>query len=274
MKTNIAVGSWHPGARESVKPMCTVVIDREPGREWPLLLAANRDEMADRPWLPPGRHWPSRPEVVAGMDELAGGSWLGLNDWGVVACVLNRKGTLGPLPGLRSRGELVLDALDVADARDAAEYLADIDPLAYRPFNMVVADNRDAYWIRHANREDPQSVQVRPLPPGLSMVTAFDLDDETDPRIRAFLPRFREAVRPEPDRGVEGWASWTRLMASRTHDVDKGPSSAMCFKTDTGFGTVSSALVALPSMDRSEDKPLFLFARNAPDGAPFEAIHP
>ena len=51
-------------------------------------LAANRDEMADRPWHPPGRHWPERPQVVAGQDQLAGGSWLGLNDAGVVAAVL------------------------------------------------------------------------------------------------------------------------------------------------------------------------------------------
>ncbi|MGH6912187.1 MAG: NRDE family protein, partial [Geminicoccales bacterium] len=65
--------------------MCTVVILRRPDTAWPLLLAANRDEMRSRPWRPPGRHWPDRVEVVAGMDELAGGSWLGINDYGVVA---------------------------------------------------------------------------------------------------------------------------------------------------------------------------------------------
>ena len=92
--------------------MCTVVILRRPWHRWPLILAANRDEMKHRPWRSPARHWPDHPNVVAGLDELAGGSWLGLNDDGVVAAVLNRVGSLGPTPGKRSRGELILRALD------------------------------------------------------------------------------------------------------------------------------------------------------------------
>ena len=84
--------------------MCTLVILRRPEHRWPVLIGANRDEMIDRPWDPPGRHWPDRPEVVAGLDRLAGGSWLGVNDWGVAAAILNRHGSLGPAPGQRSRG--------------------------------------------------------------------------------------------------------------------------------------------------------------------------
>ena len=86
-----------------------MVILRRPGHRWPVLIGANRDEMIDRPWQPPGRHWPDRPDVVAGLDSLAGGSWLGINDWGVAAAVLNRHGSLGPASERRSRGELVLE---------------------------------------------------------------------------------------------------------------------------------------------------------------------
>src|SRR5579859_2856423 len=129
--------------------MCTLVLLRRPGENWPLILGANRDEMVGRPWQAPGRHWPDRPNVVAGLDELAGGSWFGVNDEGVVAAILNRVGTLGPAAGKRSRGELVLDALDFADAADAAWSLADLDSRAYRPFNLMIADNRDAFWLAH-----------------------------------------------------------------------------------------------------------------------------
>ena len=87
---------------------------------------------------------------MAGLDVQAGGSWLGINDHGVVAGVLNRAGTLGPAAGKRSRGELVLEALDHADAAAAAQALGDLDPDAYRPFNLVIADDRDAFWLRHA----------------------------------------------------------------------------------------------------------------------------
>src|SRR5215470_18040378 len=100
--------------------MCSIVILRRPGTDWPVILGANRDEMRLRPWTPPGRLWSDRPQVVAGLDLLAGGTWMGINDDGVVAAILNRMNSLGPLPGARSRGELVLEALDHADAWSAA----------------------------------------------------------------------------------------------------------------------------------------------------------
>src|SRR6185295_10992010 len=163
--------------------MCTVVILRRPGHEWPIIIAANRDEMANRPWLPPARHWPDRADVTAGIDQLAGGTWLGINDLGVVAGILNRRNSLGHDPKLRSRGELVLEALDHADATDAAAALRDLDGRSYRSFNMVVADNRDAYWIKSLGSENKGKVTAEPLPEGLSMLTSFDLNDPASPRM-------------------------------------------------------------------------------------------
>src|ERR1700694_4450540 len=81
--------------------MCTLVILRRPEHAWPVVIGANRDEMIDRPAKPPGRHWPDRAEVVAGLDLLAGGSWLGVNDWGVAAAVLNPAGSRGRGGGAR-----------------------------------------------------------------------------------------------------------------------------------------------------------------------------
>src|SRR5437868_7328049 len=173
--------------------MCTLVILRRPDDRWPLLIGANRDEMIDRPWQPPGRHWPDRPEVVAGLDQLAGGSWLGLNDWGVAAAVLNRQGSLGPAAGRRSRGELVLEALDHADAVDAAAALSHLDPAAYRSFNLIVADNRDAFWLKHGG---DRHVEVHPIAEGLSLIAAGDLNELTTPRLALAQPRFRAAPAP------------------------------------------------------------------------------
>ncbi len=201
--------------------MCTVIVLRRPDHAWPLLFAANRDEMADRPWKPPGRHWPDRKEIVAGQDELAGGSWLGVNDHGVLAGVLNRPGTLGPVPGLRSRGELVLEALDHADATAAVAAMRDLDSRAYRAFNLVIADNRDAYWIRSLGRAGPIRPTVAEIPPGLSMITAHDRDDPESARIRYHRPRFAAAKTPDPDKG--DWTAWERLMASRESEAGAGP---------------------------------------------------
>lgn len=249
--------------------MCTVVVLIRPDHEWPLLIAGNRDEMADRPSDPPGRHWPDRPDVIAGRDRLADGSWLGVNDNGVVAVILNRHGTLGPQDGKRSRGELVLEALDHPDAAIAAAALEEIEPSSYRSFNLVVADNRDAYWIRH----DGTTIDVRKLPPGLSMITAHDRNDRKSARIERHLPDFEVADPPDPAAG--DWSGWTEILAERAL---AGHEDAMTVITDSGFGTVSSALIAVPGIEarhaNPELKPVFLFADGRPGEAPYLPVEP
>jgi Transport and Golgi organisation 2 len=246
--------------------MCTVVILRRPGHRWPLFIGANRDEMIDRPWREPGRHWPDRPEVVAGLDLLAGGSWLGINDWGVTAAVLNRTGSLGPLPGRRSRGELVLEALDHADAADAAAALAHLDPDAYRSFNLIVADERNGFWLRHAGAAH---IELRPLKDGLSMIAAGDIDDPGTRRLELALPAFRAWPAPDPDR--DDWSGWEALLGSGRAPPGEPTTAAMRFCQD-GYATVSSALIALPGRDGEGRRPHFRFAAWQPEVTPWHAI--
>jgi hypothetical protein len=242
--------------------MCTVVILRRPKHAWPLILGANRDEMLDRPWKPPARHWPDR-DIIAGLDEVAGGTWMGLNDIGVVACILNRHGALGPAAGKRSRGELVLEALDHGDATDAAAALRDIDPAAYRPFNMLIADNRDAWWLALTG-----TLRLERIPEGLSMFTAHERNDLSDPRIATYLSRFQTAPPPEPGQ----WDSWRALLGA----TDGPGTQAMSFHTESGFGTSSSSLLALPSVEAAfgadKKRPIWLFAAGPPDVTPFVAV--
>ncbi len=248
-------------------PMCTLVILRRPDHDWPVLIAANRDEMAGRPWKAPGRHWPDRAEVIGGIDLESGGSWLARNDHGVVAAVLNRIGTLGPAPGKRSRGELVLDAVDHPDAGAAAVALADLDPAAWRPFNLVVADNRSAWWL--AARPGARAIVAERIPDGLSMLTARELNDESSPRIARYLPLFRDAGAPEPEAG--DWTPWTRLLASR--DSDSDAFGAMTIVSDSGFGTLSGSLIALPSVAAPDRRGRWLFADGRPGEAPYEPVN-
>ena len=243
--------------------MCTVVILRRPHSDWPLLLAANRDEMASRRCKPPARHWSNYPGVVAGLDELAGGTWLGVNGHGVTAAVLNRLNTLGPLPGAKSRGELPLRALEQTTARAAVAALGTLDANAYRPFNMIVADSRDAFWVRCRRAENGANViETGDIPPGLSMVTAYDLNDTSSPRIGRFIARFKAAAEPDPVSG--DWSDWQAILASREHDAEAGPGGAMCVVTDFGFETVSSSLIALPAKERHETDPIWLFSTGRP----------
>ncbi|HMJ13951.1 MAG TPA: NRDE family protein [Polyangiaceae bacterium] len=249
--------------------MCTLIVLHRPEHEWPVLIGANRDEMLNRPWRAPGRHWPERPNVIAGLDELGAGSWFGVNAEGVAAGVMNRQATLGPAPGKRSRGELVLDALAHDHAEAAAVALSALDPDAYRAFNLVIADCNGVYWLRHTAAPGTP-VELLPLPPGLSMLTAYDVNDASSARIRRYLPRLQQARPPDPERG--DWSDWTELLASRESDVTGLREGAMNVVTEFGFGTVSSQLVAIPAGRRKGAKIQFRFAAGRPDLVPFEDV--
>lgn len=251
--------------------MCTVVFLRRPDHRWPLILAANRDEMASRPWKPPGRHWPDREEVVAGIDELAGGTWLGINDDGVVAGVLNRRDSLGPDVRLRSRGELPLEALDHADAVAAADALSHVDPGAYRSFNLFVADNRDAYWLSSTG-PDADAVKIYEIPEGISMLTAWGLDSDASARTTYFRPSFEAAHAPDPESG--DWSNWEGLMASRQFATGATAAEAMYVSGTrrAGFGTLSTSLIALETPIESKPRNVWRFYRDVTQNQAFTEI--
>lgn len=232
------------------------------------MIAANRDEMSNRLWRPPARHWDEHPHVIAGIDEEAGGTWMGLNDDGLLAAVLNRPGSLGPVKGKRSRGELPLEALSHAEATEAAQAIAHLDGRAYRSFNMLIADARDAFWVRSTG--DSAKVDVLPVGLGVSMLTANDLNDPESDRISAYLPQFRDASVPDPESG--DWRAWQALLGSRVAQPMDGGRGAMNVGTDGGFMTVCSSLVALPGLQKFGEKPKWLFAAGAPDRTSYQDV--
>ena len=242
--------------------MCTLVILRRPEHDWPVVIGANRDEMIDRPAKPPGRHWPDRAEIVAGLDLLAGGSWLGVNDWGVAAAVLNRHGSLGPAAGLRSRGELVLEALDHADAVDAAAALSDLDPAAYRSFNLIVADNRDAFWLRHAGDRPDRGASGAGRAVDHRRRRSRRTDNAAARAGAAALSPPRRRPTPIAGTGRHG----RRCSATTPCRRANRTTAALRFRTPRGFATVSSALIALPaapSPERPHGLPLCRLAARA-----------
>jgi hypothetical protein len=234
--------------------MCTVVVLSRPGHAWPVMLAANRDEQLDRPWDPPAAWWPG---ITGGRDRTAGGTWMALNRHGVACCVLNRQGSLGPAPGKRSRGELPLLALAEPDLAAAARAIVALDAGQWRSFNLVLASAEGAVFVRGLGHGRPDA---SPLPEGVSMVTAFDPNDRMSPRVARHLPRFEAATPPDAD----GWAGWRAVLA----DTGGTDVQQINVRPRGGFGTVCSALLALPA----EGAPHWLFAPGRPDVAAFDAV--
>jgi hypothetical protein len=234
--------------------VCTVVVLVNPHQ---VLLAANRDENVGRPWDPPAAWWPAHRGVIGGRDRTAGGTWMGINLHGVVAAVLNRPGTLGPVAGKRSRGELPLLALDHPTAVSAARAMTDLDASAWRGFNMVLADASGAWFVRGVGHGRPAAER---LPAGVSMITAHDPNDLSSPRTARHLLRF-EAEQPS---GVNDWQAWREILADRRGN----PGEQMNVVPANRFGTVCSSFVVLPL----GSDPIWLFADGAPHAAVFRPV--
>jgi uncharacterized protein with NRDE domain len=182
---------------------------------------------------------------------------MGINARGMTAAVLNRPGSLGPEVGKRSRGELPLLALAEASRAEAVSTIATIDTGLWRGFNLVLADRTGASFIRGAGYGHPTA---RRLPPGVSMITAHDPNDQESPRVARHLARFRAAAAPEPG----NWDAWHAILADRS-----GPAGAQInVEPRGGFGTVCSSFVAIPA----KGAPVWLFAAGPPDQAPFELV--
>src|SRR5258708_9836343 len=90
----------------------------------PLIVAANRDERLDRPAVPMTVLRDHGPRILGGRDELAGGTWLAVNEHGVVAGLTNQPSANGRDPSKRSPGELPLAFAGYATAAAAVAAVA------------------------------------------------------------------------------------------------------------------------------------------------------
>ena len=150
--------------------MCLIVFAWRAHPEYPLVLAANRDEFHARPAAPLG-WWDDRPDVVGGRDLQAGGTWLALARSGRFATVTNYREDLAPHPGARSRGELVTRFLEGGDT--ALQFAGALDGEAYAGFSLLAAELGGREQLVYvSNRRDPP----RPLAPGVYGLSNASLD--------------------------------------------------------------------------------------------------
>lgn len=204
--------------------MCTLVL-AVPPPGGVLQVAANRDEFLARAAVPPeisaDRRW------LAPRDLQAGGTWLGVNAAGLFVGVTNR--SAGPRnDARRSRGLLVLEALDSADAAALHRRLAALDPSAYNGFHLAYADGTSAgmTW------SDGSMLRQERLSPGVHVVTEQSLGAGDDGARRRLI---QERV-PGGDAllDVEGW-----LALLSVHGAD--PRAGTCVHADAvGYGTRSA----------------------------------
>ena len=129
----------------------------------PLLIAANRDELYQRPADPITVLRAAQPRILGGRDEQAGGTWLAVNEHGVVAGLTNQP-VVARDPARRSRGELPLAFAAYPDAATAVtEVCARLDPADYNPCWMLVGDRHTLFSVDVGG--GPRA-RAEELPPG------------------------------------------------------------------------------------------------------------
>ena len=213
------------------------------------MVAANRDEHYDRPAAPP-RLLKTRPEVLAGMDLRAGGTWLGVNENGVLAAVLNRRSDStenGDSP-MRSRGRLCLDLLMQRTAFAGHEFLAE-HRQPYQPFTLVFADSSNAFFAFNANGR----IQVLKLKPGLHVFNNAVMHDEySEKKQRAYALFSAVTLEGQSFSGPipSCVGRFQRVLSDHTLGNAPGdPREAICVHGEIS-GTVSSSVIVFSNRVR------------------------
>ncbi|HEY2316559.1 MAG TPA: NRDE family protein, partial [Streptosporangiaceae bacterium] len=148
--------------------MCLLIAMFQVAPDAPLIVAANRDERLDRPAVPMTVLREHGPRILGGRDELAGGTWLAVNEHGVVAGLTNQPSADGRDPTKRSRGELPLAFAAYRSATEAvAGVRAELDPAVYNPCWMLVGDREALFSIGISGGSE---AEVAKLAPGLHVL--------------------------------------------------------------------------------------------------------
>jgi len=243
--------------------MCLILFAWKSHPEYPLIVAANRDEFYDRP-TKSANHWEDNPEILAGKDLKAGGTWLGVTRQGKFAAITNYRDPQNIKENAISRGKLTLDYLK--SDLPPEDYLSDIHPRAqdYNGFNLLVGDTDELYYYSNMKRE------IIPLSPGVFGLSNHLLNTAW-PKISEGRQRFSEMISKDdidgekllnlldnrntfPDSQLPGTGvplAWERSLSAMHIDTEK-------------YGTVSSTVVLM-----NEDECVFIEKTfNKPDEDP------
>jgi len=233
--------------------MCLAVIAWQSHPDYPLVVAANRDEFYARPTRP-AAWWGQAVSLLAGRDEEAGGTWLGVNRRGRFAMLTNVRAPSERNPHAPTRGALVVSALQ--SAGPIATWLQNLAARshAFNGFNLLVGDalaapGHEPELHYHSNRlgEAP-----RKLAPGIYGLSNAFLDTPW-PKVTRAVGRFacQLANRVDPD-------ALLALMADRALAPDTAlPSTGVPLEWErvlsaiqiraNGYGTRATTVITVRS---------------------------
>jgi len=219
--------------------VCLVLVAWHGHPEYPLVVAANRDEFHGRP-AARADFWPEHPQVLAGRDLEAGGTWMGITRQGRFAALTNFRDPARHKPHAPSRGRLVADFLTGVQSIDG--YLDGLDAEAYNGFNLLLGDGDKlvAFSNVAGGRHE--------LAPGIHGLSNALLDTPW-PKVGAGKTALERALGRLPDEH----GLWNLLRDDRTHPDPALPATGVplewerllsaAFIRGRDYGTRSSTIL-------------------------------
>lgn len=170
--------------------MCMIVFAYRVHPEFPLLVAANRDEFYQRPTAP-AAFWDEQPTILAGRDLECMGTWMGVTRSGRFSAVTNFRDPDDLRVNAESRGTLAGSFL--AQDTPPDQFLATVAPnaAAYRGFNLLLFDGDAMFY--YTNRGG----NPRRLGPGIYGLSN-DMLDTPWPKVVTARKRLEQALAPQP----------------------------------------------------------------------------
>ncbi len=219
--------------------MCTLALYFQQFSEYPLVVAANRDEQFGRPSGPP-QVLMDEPRIFGGKDLLAGGTWLGVNRHGLLVGILNRRSEVNREgAGIKSRGTLCLEVLKASAPDKAIAILRREKAAAYRPFNLLFADTTKAVVAFNTERD----IDCVTLDKGLHVLGNVAVYDPPTGKASGAHGLFSKAVdhMNQGDRS-SFVGSFKGILSNHRVHGDRGSRDAICVHAE-GYGTVSSTII-------------------------------
>jgi uncharacterized protein with NRDE domain len=171
--------------------MCLVLLAKNIRSDYPLVLAANRDEFFERPTAA-ARFWPGNPDVLAGWDERSGGTWGGVSRTGRLAVLTNIRDPRGFRPSADSRGHLVRAFLAGDQSLPEFFRLLIASAHAYNGFNLIFGSGAELFWFASRGK------RLCRLGPGIHALSNGLLNEPWPKTVRGAQGMTRLLERSEP----------------------------------------------------------------------------
>ena len=231
--------------------MCTVILLRDLLPGLPVVLAANRDELLDRPAAGPAV-LDQGLGIVGGRDLEAGGTWLAVSASGFFVALTNQREDGRAAAGLQSRGQVVLEVAR-AGARGgsaaAQAWLQAADPGATRPYNLLFGDRSSVHLARVQD-----GLCLSTVGPGIHVLPNGALNSRTFPKVERIQRRLADVPRSWPAMRAALWAVLADDHVPASVPSDPGSPFPPAVQAALHavwvrlprYGTRSSSMVAVP----------------------------